>query len=256
MLYVGVADGGSGGDPMNLAQDPSSIFGKILRIDPMGTNSANGRYGIPPDNPHVAAGDALGEIYASGLRNPQRFGWDASTGAMYVADIGQNIVEELSPVTAGANLGWNQWEGSFRFVSRQAVDLHDPRGDASMTYPVAEYGHADALLQRQSAVTGVVAYRDDAIPQLTDLLLFGDMPSGEVFYVSADDVPEGGQEAIRRVLFRSGSGPRTFLEIVGDASVAQGRERATRTDLRFATGSAGRLFLLDKHDGVVREIVP
>jgi len=256
MLYVGVADGGSGGDPMNLAQDPSSIFGKILRIDPLGTNSANGRYGIPSDNPHVAARDALGEIYASGLRNPQRFGWDTSTGAMYVADIGQNIVEELSPVTAGANLGWNRWEGSFRFVSRQAVDLNDPRGDASMTYPVAEYGHADPLLQRQSAVTGVVAYRHDAIPQLADLLLFGDLPSGEVFYVSADDVPEGGQESIRRVLFRSGSGPRTFLEIVGDASVAQGRERATRTDLRFAAGSAGRIFLLNKHDGVVREVVP
>jgi hypothetical protein len=175
---------------------------------------------------------------------------------MYVADIGQNIVEELSPVTAGANLGWNRWEGSFRFVSREAVDLADPRSDASMTYPVAEYGQVDRLLQRQSAITGVVAYRDDAIPQLTDLLLFGDMPSGEVFYVSADDLPQGGQSAIRRVLFRSDSGPRTFLAIVGDASVAQGRQRASRTDLRFAVGVNGRLFLLNKHDGVIREILP
>lgn len=256
MLYVGVADGGSGGDPMNLAQNPSSIFGKILRIDPLGSNSANGEYGIPSDNPHVAGGDTLGEIYASGLRNPQRFGWDGSNGAMYVADIGQNIVEELSPVTPGANLGWNEWEGSFRFVSREAVDMGDPQGDPTMTYPVAEYGQVDRLLQRQSAITGVVAYRDDALPQLKNLLLFADMPSGEVFYVSADDLPDGGQDAIRRVLIRSGSGPRTFLDIVGDASVAQGRQRATRTDLRFATGANGRLFLLNKHDGVVREVVP
>lgn len=258
MLYVGVADGGSGGDPLDLAQNLGSIFGKVLRIHPLGSNSANGRYGIPADNPYAADGveRTLGEIWASGVRNPQRFGWDPANGRMYLADIGQNIVEEISPVTKGADLGWNSWEGSFRFISRQEVDLAAPRSEPWITYPVAEWGQMDPLLQSQSAATGVVAYRDDAIPQLRGLLLFGDFPSGEIFYVSADDPPEGGQDAIRRVLIRDGAGAqRTLLELIQAENAGQGREPATRVDLRFGTGPDGRLFLLNKHDGLIREVV-
>ena len=145
LLYIGSADGGSGGDPLDLAQNLNSIFGKILRIDPLGSDAANGQYSIPTDNPFANDGDAtpLAEIYAFGVRNPQRFGWDPETGDMFVADIGQNIVEELSLVTAGANLGWNDWEGSFRFISRREVSLVDPRGATGLTYPVAEYGQLD-----------------------------------------------------------------------------------------------------------------
>src|SRR5262245_17104683 len=111
LLYIGLADGGSGGDPFDVAQNVASAFGKILRIDPLGKNSANGKYGIPASNPYVKkpAADTLKEIYASGVRNPQRFSWDAKTGRMYLADIGQNVIEEISPVTAGANLRWNKW---------------------------------------------------------------------------------------------------------------------------------------------------
>jgi hypothetical protein len=84
MLYVGVADGGSGGDPQNMAQNHASVFGKILRIDPLGTNAPNGRYGIPADNPFTTGGPpgARPEIWALGLRNPQRFGWDPANGNM------------------------------------------------------------------------------------------------------------------------------------------------------------------------------
>jgi hypothetical protein len=113
MLYVGSADGGSGGDPLNLSQNLASPFGKILRIDPLGRNSGNGKYGIPADNPFVSREGALGEIWALGVRNPQRFAWDPANGRMFVADIGQNIVEELSPVPKGGNLGWNVWERAF-----------------------------------------------------------------------------------------------------------------------------------------------
>lgn len=257
MLYVGVADGGSGGDPLDLAQNLGSIFGKVLRIHPLGSNSANGRYGIPADNPYAVDGNdhTLGEIWASGVRNPQRFGWDVANSTMLLADIGQNIVEEVSPVTKGADLGWNTWEGSFRFISRQEVDLSDPRSERRITYPVAEYGQPDPLLQSQSAVTGVVVYRDDEIPQLRDLVLFGDFPSGEIFWIPADDLPEGGQEAIRRVLIRDGGEQKTFLQLIQEKNTEQGREPATRADLRFGTGPDGRLFLLDKHDGVIREVV-
>jgi len=256
MLYVGVADGGSGGDPLDLSQNLSSIFGKILRIDPMGSNSANGSYGIPGDNPFVGRRDALGEIFVSGVRNPQRFGWDEANGNLFVADIGQNQIEELSLAWSGADLGWNTWEGSFRFISRRELDFSDPRGDPELSYPVAEYDHADPILIGRAAITGVVAYRSGAIPQLTGRLLFADYPSGEIFHISADDLPDGGEDAIRRVLLRDGGGQRTFLQLIQAKNREQGRDPASRTDLRFATGPNGRLFLLNKHDGVIREIVP
>ena len=258
LLYIGSADGGSGGDPLDLSQNLASVFGKILRIDPLGSDSANGRYGIPADNPFAGDGDpgTLGEIYAYGVRNPQRFAWDARNGNLFVADIGQNIVEEISLVTAGANLGWNDWEGSFRFLSRRAVSLVDRRGEPGLNYPVVEYGQLDPLLQRSSAATGVVVYRDDAIPQLADLLLFGDGPSGEVFYVTADELPDGGQDAMRRVLFRDGGETKTFLQSIQERNAAQGRMPATRADLRFGTGPRGQVFLLNKHDGVIRRLVP
>ena len=258
LLYVSIADGGSGGDPLNHGQNLASAFGKIFRIDPLGTNSANGEYGIPADNPFVGDGDSstLGEIYAYGVRNAQRLAWDPANGNMYLADVGQNIVEEVSPVTAGANLGWNVWEGSFRFISRSAVDLANPRSDPSVTYPVAEWGQLDPLLQSQSAAAGLQVYRDDAIPQLANLILFADQPSGELFYIQADDVPNGGQNAIRRILFNDGGQAKTLLQLIQEKNVEQGRSQASRADLRFGPGPDDQVFLLNKYDGIVRVLVP
>lgn len=251
MLYVGNGDGGSGGDPLNLAQNLGSPFGKILRIDPRGRNAPNGQYGIPADNPFVGRDGALGEIFALGLRNPQRFAWDPANGRMYVADIGQNIVEELSPVSKGANLGWNMWEGSFRYAGRGGVDMSNPRADASMVFPIAEYDHSDPMLINRAAVTGVIVNRGNAIPALANAILFGDMPSGEIFLVPADRVPNGGPDAIRRALLNHNGQARTFL-----ALIREGRGNASRADLRFGTGPDGQIFLLNKADGIVRVLVP
>lgn len=260
MLYVGMGDGGAAGDELDLAQNLASVFGKILRIHPLGSNSANGRYGIPADNPYAQDGveRTLGEIWASGLRNPQGFDWDAATGNLLVADIGQSVVEELSFAPKGADLGWNTWEGSYRYASQTRVDAADPRADPRITYPVAEFDQQDPLLQPLAAAAGVVVYRGDGIPQLTGRVLWGDKTSGEVFYVPADGLRSGGQAPVRRVLFRSGAAnvPTTFLEIIRARTVRQGREPATRADLVFGQGPDGRVFLLDKWDGVVREIVP
>ena len=257
LLYIGSADGGSGGDPINLGQNLSSAFGKMLRIDPLGTNSPNGKYGIPKDNPFVNDNDpnTLGEIYAVGLRNPQRFAWDSRNGNLFVADIGQNIVEEVSQVTKGANLGWNKWEGSYGFISRQAVNLENPRGDAKMTYPIVEYGQVDPLLQSSSAVTMGVVYRRKEIPQLSNLLIFGDNPSGEIFYVSADKLPNGGQDSIRRILFNDKGQTKTLLQLIQEKNVAQGKPPSTRADLRFGEGPNGEIFILNKRDGVIRQMV-
>jgi hypothetical protein len=258
LLYMGIADGGSGGDPLAMAQNLGVAFGKVFRIDPRGTNSANRKYGIPAANPFVDDNNpmTLGEIYAFGVRNPQRFGWDSRNGAMYLADIGQNIVEEISPVTRGANLGWNRWEGSFAFSSRQGVSLQKPRGDATMTYPVVEYSHSDPLLLGNAAVTGVVVYRGSQIPQLANLVLFGDNPSGEVFYFSADHVPNGGQDPIRRVMLMDKGTAKTLLNVIRDRAFAQGKGQPPRADLRFGTGPDDQLFLLNKRDGVVRLLTP
>lgn len=258
LLYVGFADGGSGGDPLKLGQNLNSPFGKLLRLDPLGSNSANGKYGIPADNPFAKDDKAntLGEIYAFGLRNPQRFTWDPKNGNLFVADIGQNIVEEISLVTAGANLGWNDWEGSFKFISRNEVGLADQRGDAKVTYPVVEYGQTDPLFQSNSAVTVGYVYRQTAIKQLANLLLFGDNPSGEIFYINADALPKGGQEAIRRILFNDNGVSKTLLELVKEKNVAQGKPPATRADLRFGQGPDGQIFVLNKRDGTIRRLVP
>jgi len=253
MLYIGNADGGSGGDPMNMAQNMESPFGKILRIDPSGRNSRNGKYGIPADNPFVSKA-ALGEIWASGVRNPQRFGWDPSNGRMYVADIGQNIVEELSPVPKGGNLGWNVWEASFRYAGR-GVDTTSRRADRDMTWPIAEYDHTDPILSNRAATTGVIVYRSSAIPQLRNKILFGDMPSGEVFHVSADDTAANGQDHIRRVLFNSSGEAKTLLQLIREKNAQQGKQPAARADLRFGTGPDDQVFLLNKADGVVRVLI-
>jgi hypothetical protein len=251
-LYVGVADGGSGGDPLNMAQNLGSAFGKIFRIDPLGSNSRNKKYGITADNPFVGAAGALGEIYAYGVRNPQRFAWDSRNGNLFVADIGQNIVEEISQVTRGGNLGWNAWEGSFRYISRNEVDLKNQRGDTKVVYPIVEWGQVDPLLQPQSAAGGLVVYRGDQIPQLSNLLIFADMPSGEIFYVSADRLPGGGQDPIRRILLTHNGAAKTMLAVIQEKNKAQGKTPATRSDLRLNIGPDNRIFLLNKGDGTIR----
>jgi hypothetical protein len=252
LLYLGVGDGGSGGDPQHVAQNLTNGFGKIFRIDPLGKNSKNGKYGIPASNPFVSRQDALGEIYAYGVRNPQRFGWDAKSGAMYLAEIGQNTVEEISAVPAGGNLGWNVWEGSFKFASGGVEPA--PR-DSSLVYPVVEYQHGDPPLMNRAAATGVYVFRGDAsVPALEDKLLFGDNPSGELFWVDMSGAaPNGGSEAIHRILLRPAGGqPTRLLDLVHAKNAEQGKTPATRVDLRFGVAGDGRVFILNKADGTIR----
>ncbi len=262
LLYMGFADGGSGGDPFGHAQNLNSGFGKILRLDPLGKNSANGKYGIPASNPFAKGNNpnTLGEIYAYGVRNPQRLFWDSKNGNMFMSDIGQDTVEKISAVTAGANLGWNIWEGSFKFVGSgrpTRVDVSELRKDPKITYPIVEYGQLDPLFQPNSAAIGGLVYRNTRIPQLTNLLIFGDNPSGEIFYVNADSLPKGGQDSIRRILLNDNGTPKTFLQVIKEKNAAQGKTPATRADLRFAAeGPDGRLFLLNKRDGIIRELIP
>lgn len=305
LLYIALGDGGGRGDPLRLVQDLNSVYGKLLRIDPLEAGSAtasqaaSGRYGVPADNPfaHDGRDDTLGEIYAYGLRNPNTFGWDVANGSLYVADIGGDWAEEINVVRAGDNLGWPVWEGSFRVVrdrglwrrltrlrewtryfagGRAEIEYPPPynvvltgkRGDPALAYPVVEYDHIDPLWPRPlTAVTGVVVCRECAVPRLDGKVIFGDLPSGEIFYFSADDLPTGGPSAIRRVLLTTdsqvdGDGDagrrqgKTLLQLIRDKNAAEGREEARRADLRFGTSAAGDVFLLNKGDGVIRRLGP
>ena len=195
MLYIGSADGGSGGDPLNQSQNLESIFGKILRIDPLGKNSTNGKYGIPAvESVRQDNADTLGEIYAVRPSQSQRFAWDPKNGNMFEAEIGQNIDEEINQIIAGGNYGWNVWEGSFGFFDRESAASTISAAIPKMVYPdrrVRADGSAVAAARPRPPASTSIARRP--IPQLTGLLIFGDNPSGEMFYVNADNLPKGGQ---------------------------------------------------------------
>jgi glucose/arabinose dehydrogenase len=120
---------------------------------------------------------------------------------------------------------------------------------------VVEFGQVDPLLQNNSAASGLIVYRGTEIPQLSNLLIFTDMPSGEMFYVSADKLPNGGQDAIRRVVFGTEGDFKTMLQVIQEKNQQQGKKPATRADLRISPGPANQIFLLNKGDGVIRVLL-
>ena len=171
LLYAGLGDGGSGGDPEDRAQDTSTLLGKILRIDV----DSGSPYGIPPGNPFADGEGGRPEILITGVRNPWRFAFDPDGGDLWIGDVGQNAVEEIDRVpladAAGANLGWNIREGSIPFE-----DGPLPEGYIG---PAVEYGHHEGC-----SVTGGVVNRGEGA--LAGRYLYGDYCAGRVLTVSAD----------------------------------------------------------------------
>ena len=255
-LYIALGDGGSGGDPQENGEDPSNPYGAVLRIDPTGTDSKNGQYGIVADNALAADKDpnTLGEIYCYGLRNPQRFGWDIVTGNCFIADIGQNAIEEIDLAANGANFGWDLREGSFRFESNNTEGL---------TGPVAEYDHINVVsdpptsIDQRAVTLGEVA-RGTCIPQLEGKLLLGDLPTGLIFLLDVDKDPlDGGQDGLTELALLGEDGEATrLLDLIKAARTERGLSRTNRADLRFSVNTPGRLYLTNKHDGIIRRIVP
>ena len=173
-LYIGLGDGGSGGDPFGNAQNRSTLLGKILRIN-VDLPSQGRNYSIPPDNPY--AGNALGykeEIYAYGFRNPWRFSFDSLTGMLWVGDVGQDRQEEIDLVQKGKNYGWNIMEGSLTFSSGNQTGLESP---------VWGYGRDQGI-----AVIGGYVYRGSALAGLYSKYVYGDYGSGKVWSLQYDGV--------------------------------------------------------------------
>jgi glucose/arabinose dehydrogenase len=193
-LYLGLGDGGSGGDPQGNAQALNTLLGKILRID---VDTGN-PYAIPAGNEFSGGGAA--EIWAYGLRNPWRFSFDRLTGDVYIADVGQNAWEEVNFLPAGspagANFGWVIREGTHPYAGAAPVGME-------LIDPVAEYDHGQGC-----SVTGGFVYRGEALPAWQGVYLYGDYCTGIIWGLAR--TPDGAW--LNRVLFETGLNISSFGE--------------------------------------------
>ena len=175
-LWIGLGDGGSGGDPHHNAQNGATWLGKLLRIDVDGGFP----YVVPPDNPFVGWPDLVPEIWAVGLRNPWRYTFDRLTGDLWIGDVGQNTWEEVDFVPAGSggglNFGWNVAEGNHCFRGSNC-DL------SPFVAPVAEYRTG----AEGCAVVGGYVYRGAAYPAMYGTYLYADECSGRLWSLTRDE---------------------------------------------------------------------
>lgn len=245
LLYIGIGDGGAveEGYPF-LAHSREKVWGTILRIDPRGSNSLNGQYGIPKNNPFSISQNpaTIGEIYAYGFRNPHRMSWSKS-GQMLVCNIGQHNIESVNLVMPGRDYGWPIREGSF--VLNPNGDLNKvyplPKNDSiyNITYPIAQYDHDEG-----KAICGGFEYEGKAIPQLAGKYLFGDIPTGRLFYINMADAIQGKQAPIREWRISIKGIQMSLARLCG----------TDRIDLHFGKDSHGELYILTKPDGKVYKL--
>jgi len=241
-LYLGIGDGGSVDVGFSfLPHSPERILGSIIRVDPAGSNSKNGRYGIPSDNPSISykGEPLLKEVYAYGFRNPHRISWNKA-GQMIVSNIGQSKIESVNIVLPGNDFGWPFREGSF---------LLDPDGDVEkvyplpandsiyhFSYPIAQYDHKG---KGYSAISGGYQYSGSAVPALKGKYFFGDIHSGKLYYIDMSEVKEDSRTGIKewQVSF---DGKKTTLSTLCEQE---------RTDLRFGIDAEGEIYIMTKTDG-------
>ena len=217
-LYVGLGDGGSGGDPWGTignGQDLRTLLGKMLRID-VGGATGSVPYRIPSGNPYAGrplcntgtGADSCPEIYAYGFRNPWRWSFDRGSGDLWVGDVGQSTLEEIDRVVSGGNYGWRCFEGTRAFNASCGPNA------ASSRPPVAEYGRTAG-----QSVTGGYVYRGTAIPALVGRYVFGDFVTGRLWHVARDTPPT--------------------LDVTSAAALATGLSIAS-----FAEGLDGELYVV------------
>ena len=244
LLYISTGDGGAADDqgpghvPEGNAQSlaPLNVLGKILRIDPRGHNSANGRYGIPRDNPFVGRRGA-DEIFAYGFRNPYRMSFDATTGRLIVADVGQNDIEEVDIVRAGGNYGWRVKEGTFLFdpgsLTEEGVVTANREGrPAGLIDPIAEYDHTAPTgeLEQGEASVGGFVYHGKRVPKLSGVYVFGDysqefaQPLGRLWFLNHNNDPRhrvsefriAGQSSLGLALLGFGRDAQNEIYVLGN----------------------------------------
>lgn len=176
-LYIASGDGGNGGDPGDRAQNTTLLLGKMLRID-VDNPGAGANYGIPADNPFAGSTTDAQEIWAYGLRNPWKFSFDSATDEIWIADVGQNAIEEINRAgltEAGLNYGWRCYEGSQIYNN---TDCPDP---SELTFPIAEYPHPVGF-----SITGGYVYRGSTYSNMQGYYFFADFSSGILGTVDSD----------------------------------------------------------------------
>lgn len=244
-LFIGVGDGGAiDGKHLSLVHSPARIWGTVLRIDPSGNNSQNGKYGIPADNPFAGNAGYVEEIYAYGFRNPHRISWNRH-GRMFVANIGEVHIESVYDVHPGKDHGWPIREGAF---------MINPYGDLSklyplptndsvydIEYPIAQYDHDWGY----AAISGGFVYEGKAIPSLQNKYLFGDIPSGKIFYFHVNGTTEPGHKKIMECELSLGGVKTTLKQLCG----------SNRVDLHFGKDADGELYILTKADGKIYKLI-
>jgi uncharacterized repeat protein (TIGR03806 family) len=200
LLYIGLGDGGGGGDPNETGQDTTNLLGSMLRIDVIGTGAG---YDIPAGNPFAAQprcgptrinGNDCPEIYAWGLRNPWRWSFDPPTGELWLGDVGQGSWEEIDLIEPGGNYGWDCREG--------AHDYETNGCSGPFIDPVAEYNHSNGDV----SITGGYVYRGNDIVGLQGRYVFGDFASGRIWALQ----PDGGGGYATEELVSSGTNPSSF----------------------------------------------
>jgi glucose/arabinose dehydrogenase len=226
-LYMGVGDGGSGGDPNNNGQNLAVLLGKILRLDVRGAS-----YSVPSSNPFVARSGARGEIWAYGLRNPWRFSFDRESGDLWIADVGQNLYEEVDlqrrTSIGGENYGWRITEGLHCFNPSSNCDPNK-----TVTYPIIEYSHADG----SCSITGGYVYRGANIAALRGSYVYGDYCTGVVSTATASgsttrlmstpyDITSFGEDLSGELYLLHGGTNGSVLQFTGPPPPA--RRRAAR----------------------------
>ena len=179
LLYIGTGDGGSGGDPGNRAQNKQLLLGKMLRIDI--DNPTNGNnYGIPADNPYLGDAGGLDEIWAIGLRNPFKYDFDPASNDLWIADVGQNAVEEIDRVDyteADLNYGWRCYEGSSPFNTTGCPAA------STLTFPVFEYAQGSGC-----SITGGKVYTGTTYPDAQGFFFYADLCDSRIAAVGPDNV--------------------------------------------------------------------
>jgi glucose/arabinose dehydrogenase len=233
MLYVGMGDGGNQRDPSKNGQNLGILLAKMLRIDVDHRDGELG-YAIPKDNPFVGKQGARREIFAYGLRNPWRFSFDRQTGLLYAADVGEDRWEEIDIVKPGANYGWSEREGVYKFnrnprPNREKKPTEAPDEHPGFEDPIKAYWHDLGM-----SITGGYVYRGKAIPTLQGWYLYGDYSKGTIWGLKYEDG-----------------------RVTGDAKLAISNEKEVRPMLPsgFGEDGDGEVYVCSHQDGKVWKLV-
>jgi uncharacterized repeat protein (TIGR03806 family) len=237
-LYIGMGDGGSGGDPNNLAQDTTTLLGKMLRIDVHPLNP-NDPYDVPVDNPFVSDLGVLPEIYAIGLRNPFRYSFDRQTGDLWLGDVGQTQREEIDIIESGNNYGWRVREGNLAFDdSQNTLPL------SAFTPPVIDYGRSEGI-----AVIGGYVYRGNQFGSLFGRYLYTDFLGGSVWALAWD-----GSQVISNDVIVSTTQNFTSFGEKNDGELLLVGQGGTLFELQPATGGGGQIPTLLSQTGIFTDL--